>query len=603
MSINGDDRHVGADESSTSPVSESGDAFEDKHTAPVTTTQTSTTDKNSAPPQITPQSPATEYPPVSNNPNNNNNQSSAFMRQQGYYTYQQSNPPLNSPAPTTLGYDKSQALLLQHLGTGALNGRQPYDLSPALQNGTGNNIGSAGVTDDAQISLGVLAPSSPLFPMQSMGFMGTNSEQQHVDSSRMTGGSLIAPPSPSMQFMPHPPSPVVSGYGGVYGGYAAGSPSVGYASPSIGDVGNSPDNRFGPDRVQQPSVYQTAPPSATSPHIQPMQFQTGRRTASFDEMLPGPAIDDNSSYTGSTITAGGTVFSQQQAPWGYNLNNPYTASPQQPQIQSHHLPQPPGAVSHRGLPGQHGRSPQGVVGTAGYYPATTPGPPIQTTHHNKGPDGANLFIFHIPNHFTNLDMWHLFCHYGNLLSVRIMVEKDSGRSRGFGFVSYDSSDAAAMAIKELNGFVIGNKRLKVQHKQIRPSDNNHQASQQDNLQSPPLFPQMNNGHNVPATGDAENENSGNINMISRTWMDEAHNETSEIVQSSRQKTVEGSTRGGQHHQPTSIDEVAVVSEIDSQKSIVQSSNSNTLGRHYDDGTESKLGSLDQMRDALPDITK
>jgi len=33
-----------------------------------------------------------------------------------------------------------------------------------------------------------------------------------------------------------------------------------------------------------------------------------------------------------------------------------------------------------------------------------------------------------------------------------------------------------MAIKELNGFVIGNKRLKVQHKQIRASDNNYNNS-------------------------------------------------------------------------------------------------------------------------------
>lgn len=48
-----------------------------------------------------------------------------------------------------------------------------------------------------------------------------------------------------------------------------------------------------------------------------------------------------------------------------------------------------------------------------------------------------------------------------------MVEKDTGRSRGFGFVSYDSPESAALAIKELNGFAIGNKRLKVQHKQIR----------------------------------------------------------------------------------------------------------------------------------------
>ena len=51
-------------------------------------------------------------------------------------------------------------------------------------------------------------------------------------------------------------------------------------------------------------------------------------------------------------------------------------------------------------------------------------------------------------------MYQLFCPYGNLLSVRIMVEKDTGRSRGFGFVSYDSPDAAALAIKELNGFAV-----------------------------------------------------------------------------------------------------------------------------------------------------
>lgn len=93
-------------------------------------------------------------------------------------------------------------------------------------------------------------------------------------------------------------------------------------------------------------------------------------------------------------------------------------------------------------------------GGSQYFPATSPGPPIQTAGSNKGPEGANLFIFHIPNHFTNVDMYQLFCQYGNLLSVRIMVEKDTGRSRGFGFVSYDNPDAAALAIKELNGFVV-----------------------------------------------------------------------------------------------------------------------------------------------------
>mmetsp|Transcript_24517 Transcript_24517/g.30124 ORF Transcript_24517/g.30124 Transcript_24517/m.30124 type:complete len:579 (-) Transcript_24517:285-2021(-) len=115
--------------------------------------------------------------------------------------------------------------------------------------------------------------------------------------------------------------------------------------------------------------------------------------------------------------------------------------------------------------------------------ATTPGPPIQTTPSNKGPDGANLFIFHIPNNFTNQDMYRLFFPYGKLLSVRIMVERDTGRSRGFGFVSYDSPESAAMAIKELNGHVIGNKRLKVQHKQIRVGENSGESGGRNEIHS------------------------------------------------------------------------------------------------------------------------
>lgn len=94
-----------------------------------------------------------------------------------------------------------------------------------------------------------------------------------------------------------------------------------------------------------------------------------------------------------------------------------------------------------------------------------PGPAIQTTASKKGPEGANLFIFHVPNDMTNQTMFDLFSPFGTLLSVRIMVEKDTGRSRGFGFVSYDNRESAAAAIKALNGHPIGNKRLKVQHKQ------------------------------------------------------------------------------------------------------------------------------------------
>ncbi len=200
-------------------------------------------------------------------------------------------------------------------------------------------------------------------------------------------------------------------------------------------------------------MYNTA--SSPSPHIHGIsagQYQnTSRRTTSFDGemMLPPSAVDNNASNVYAT---GGTIIHQQPS-WAPppEIYSPQSSSLQQQLTQISSPPRIPP------LGGMQARDPnhQNIPGSGGYYPATTPGPPIQTAQNNKGPDGANLFIFHIPNHFTNLDMWHLFCHYGNLLSVRIMVEKDTGRSRGFGFVSYDSPDAAAMAIKELNGFVVG----------------------------------------------------------------------------------------------------------------------------------------------------
>lgn len=188
---------------------------------------------------------------------------------------------------------------------------------------------------------------------------------------------------------------------------------------------------------------------------------SGGRTYSFDEttMLPPAAEQQDqvnpqySPFGGSQGSNGGNVLQHQQH-WGYGAPlDPYNApaSPLQPRATSH----PPMPMYHPGGPMSTGLRP--MAGGAPYgqfFPASSPGPPIQTTSSNKGPEGANLFIFHIPNHFTNIDMYQLFYPYGNLLSVRIMVEKDSGRSRGFGFVSYDSPESAALAIKELNGFAV-----------------------------------------------------------------------------------------------------------------------------------------------------
>ena len=93
--------------------------------------------------------------------------------------------------------------------------------------------------------------------------------------------------------------------------------------------------------------------------------------------------------------------------------------------------------------------------------AKNPGKPIFKNENRLGPDGANLFVFHIPNEMTNYDLFQLFQSYGNVLSVRIMTEEVTGRGRGYGFVSYYSAESAALAIHHLNGLPVSTRGRKM----------------------------------------------------------------------------------------------------------------------------------------------
>lgn len=99
-----------------------------------------------------------------------------------------------------------------------------------------------------------------------------------------------------------------------------------------------------------------------------------------------------------------------------------------------------------------------------YEAAAFPGPPIYYSNLKEGPAGCNLFIFHLPNSMTNLELEKLFQPYGDLISITIVADKVTGRSKGYGFVSYQDRVSADKAIASLNGYQIGKKRLKVQIK-------------------------------------------------------------------------------------------------------------------------------------------
>ncbi len=55
----------------------------------------------------------------------------------------------------------------------------------------------------------------------------------------------------------------------------------------------------------------------------------------------------------------------------------------------------------------------------------------------------------------------VFEPYGPVTSVRILRDRDSGQSRGFGFVEIDDDDGARAAIEAVNGLNVSGRRLKV----------------------------------------------------------------------------------------------------------------------------------------------
>jgi len=73
----------------------------------------------------------------------------------------------------------------------------------------------------------------------------------------------------------------------------------------------------------------------------------------------------------------------------------------------------------------------------------------------------NIFVGSLPFSIDESSLREVFEAYGEVASVKIITDKFSGRSRGFGFVEMSDDDDAKKAIEELNGTEIGGRQIVV----------------------------------------------------------------------------------------------------------------------------------------------
>lgn len=120
-------------------------------------------------------------------------------------------------------------------------------------------------------------------------------------------------------------------------------------------------------------------------------------------------------------------------------------------------------------PGQRGPDPRGP-------------PPMRSAE----PDDSKLYVAHLPPHLDDDGLKRLFEAYGQVMSTRVIIERDTGASKGYGFVNMSGVREAQQAMTSLDGYKMGDKTLSVKV-----------AGQKGGLAPPPMGPPRPNGAPSP----------------------------------------------------------------------------------------------------------
>ena len=85
--------------------------------------------------------------------------------------------------------------------------------------------------------------------------------------------------------------------------------------------------------------------------------------------------------------------------------------------------------------------------------------------------GKKIFVGNLSFNTTSADLESLFSEHGTCESATVVTDRETGRSRGFGFVEMSSASEADKAIATLNGRDIGGRQINVNEAKPREGGN------------------------------------------------------------------------------------------------------------------------------------
>ncbi|KAF8272100.1 hypothetical protein EI94DRAFT_1678407 [Lactarius quietus] len=111
--------------------------------------------------------------------------------------------------------------------------------------------------------------------------------------------------------------------------------------------------------------------------------------------------------------------------------------------------------------------------------------------HDEYKDSAYVFIGGLPYDLTEGDVITIFSQYGEVVDVELPRDKETGKTRGFGFLMYEDQRSTVLAVDNLNGATVLERTLRVDHvkkyrqPRTKGEDGEWQEAEQQRLNAAP----------------------------------------------------------------------------------------------------------------------